>query len=123
AISLRAWPIALVALFMTGLLALALGRWRRRARRTPRTAGEAAFLELVDVLKPLGHERAPNVTPSEFLDHVVADPGLDHAVVEAAETIVRTFEQERFAPTTPSEADLARACDASDRVRGLVTRR
>ena len=122
AIALRAWPIALVALLGTGLGALALRRWHRRASRPPHTLGEAAFLEIVNALGPLGHERAPNVTPSEFLEDVAADAGLDRAVVEAAETVVRIFEQERFASTNPSEAELARARDASARVRDLAGR-
>ncbi len=123
AFALRAWPIALVVLLVTALGALAFRRWHRRARRVPRTAVEAAFFEIVDALEPFGHDRAPNATPSEFLEHVAADPGLDRAVVEAAETVVRTFEQERFAPIKPSEAEVARARDASALVQGLVGRR
>ena len=123
AIALRAWPIALVVLLMISLCALTLRRWRRRARRAPRTTVEAAFIELVDALGQFGHERAPNVTPSEFLEHVAGDRDLDRVVIEAAETIVRTFEQERFAPTDPSEAEVARARDASALVRGLAGRR
>jgi len=123
AYALEGWPAALAVLVVGGLLAVVFRRWRRRTRREPRTAGEAAFLALVDVLEPLGHDRAPNVTPSEFLDGVIADPNLDHGVVEAAETIVRTFEQERFAPSKPSMADVALARDASLRLRELVGRR
>ncbi len=123
AIALRAWPVALVVLLATGPIALALRRWRRRARSEARTPGEAAFLELVETLRPLGHERPPTVTPSEFLEHIAGDRGLDRVVIEAAETIVRTFEQERFAPTDPSEAEVARARDASALVRGLAGRR
>jgi len=123
AFALRAWPIALVVLSAAGLLALMLRRWRRRWRRASRPPGEAAFLDLVGVLEPLGHHRAPNVTPSEYLADVAADESLDDAVVAAAETVVRTFEQERFAPSTPSETDLASAREASLRVRQLAKRR
>ena len=123
AFALRAWPIALVVLSAAGLLALMLRRWRRRWRRASRPPGEAAFLDLVGVLEPLGHHRAPNVTPSEYLADVAADESLDDPVVAAAETVVRTFEQERFAPSTPSETDLASAREASLRVRQLAKRR
>ena len=123
AFALHAWPLALAALLAAGLLALTLLRFRRRRGRRPRMPAEAAFLDLVGVLEPLGHERAPNVTPSEYLAGVAADPGLDDTVVAAAETVVRTFEQERFAPSTPSQTDLARAREASVRVRQLARRR
>lgn len=123
AFALRAWPIALVALLAAGLLALAFRRSQRRARRAPRTPGEAAFLDLVAALEPLGHKRTVNVTPSEFLEGIAADRDIDRAVLGAAETVVRTFEQERFAATKPSKAEVALAHDASVQVRDLVGRR
>jgi protein-glutamine gamma-glutamyltransferase len=123
AIALRAWPIALVGLLATGCIALVLRRWRRRSGRTPRTPAEAAFLDLVGVLEPLGHGRAPNITPSEYLAGVAADQSFGDAVVTAAETVVRTFERERFAPSKPSAADLACAREATRRVRDLAGRR
>ncbi|HVF08990.1 MAG TPA: transglutaminase domain-containing protein, partial [Actinomycetota bacterium] len=121
-IAIGAWPFALAVLAVATLLSFALRR-RRRAGRRARTPAEAAFLELARALEPLGHERAPTMTPSEFLEGLSGDPALDHEVVAAAGTVVRTFEQERFARSKPSDADLTRAREASQRARELARRR
>ncbi|HEX7247446.1 MAG TPA: transglutaminase domain-containing protein, partial [Actinomycetota bacterium] len=123
AFAIAAWPYAIAAIVAAALLMVGVRRRRRPTRRATPTPGEAAFLELVGVLQPLGHTRVPSETPSEFLLGLRTDRALDHEVVAAAETIVRTFEQERFAPSDPSDADLARAREASQRVRELVRRR
>jgi hypothetical protein len=122
-LALRAWPVALVLLAFTGLGLTLARRSRRRSRARPSTPGEEAFLGIVEALGPFGHARSPQETPSEFLDAVIGDDALDAGVIAAAETVVRTFERERFAPVKPSDAELGRARAASDRVRTLVKRR
>ena len=119
-LALRLWPLALGGVLAAGLALAAVRRVRRRARSAPRTPGEAAFLELVDALGPTGHEREPHETPSEFLNAIAADRAVDDAIVAAAETVVRTFERERFARAKPSPGEVAGAREASARVRALV---
>jgi len=87
------------------------------------TPAEAAFLELAAALEPTGHVRAPQTTPSEFLDEIGGDEALASEVVRAAEVVVRTFERERFAPVGPDGEEIERARAASSRVRALVGRR
>jgi transglutaminase-like putative cysteine protease len=113
----RAWPA--VASVMA---VLALAVWlirRRRGKRRPGDVppGEAAFLDLVDALSRAGHPRPPQVTPSRYLDEVSSDPALDADVISAAELIVRTFEQERFARERPAPSMLEQARGAVGRIR------
>ncbi len=122
-IAIGAWPVALAGLAVVALVSFGRRRRGRRADRRALAPAEAAFLELASVLEPLGHERAPTVTPSEFLDGLRDDGDLDLEVVVAAGTVVRTFEQERFARSKPSDAELAQAREATQRVRELARRR
>ncbi len=121
--ALAAWPFVLLAAMIMTVVA-ALGRRRRRARAfgSPPTGAEAAFEELRAALAPVGHDRDPSETPSEYLASVTADPALASAVVEAAELVVRTFERARFAPrdARPTEADVVRARAAAARIAELV---
>jgi transglutaminase-like putative cysteine protease len=123
ALALRIWPLALGVLCLAALVLVAVRRTRRRPRAVARTATEAAFLSLVEALEPFGHAREPHQTPSELLDDVAADRALDRAVADAAVTVVRTFERERFSTAVPSDEEVAAAREASARVRGLVRHR
>jgi Transglutaminase-like superfamily/Domain of unknown function (DUF4129) len=117
----RAWPVTLGLLAISGLAALALRRWRRRRRRGPRPTGAAAaFASLEAALVPAGHRRDDHETPSEYLDALSADPAVAAEVVRAAELVVRTFEAERFSGRAPTPDELARADEAAGRVRELV---
>ena len=124
AFALEAWPLALVIAAIAAGVVWELRRRRTVIRSEGATVGETAFLELVDALAPAGHDRDPSTTPAEYLGEVVADPGLAAEVIASAELVVRTFEQERYAPAAakPSEADVLRARAASARVRQLVSR-
>ena len=124
AFALKAWPLALVIAAIAAGVVWELRRRRTVIRSEGATVGETAFLELVDALAPAGHDRDPSTTPAEYLGEVVADPELAAEVIESAELVVRTFEQERYAPAAakPSEADVLRARAASARVRQLVSR-
>ena len=121
--ALAAWPFVLVAAALAAA-AGAIARRRRRVRALgpPPTGAEAAFEELRTALAGAGHDRDPAETPSEYLASVAADPALAVAVIEAAELVVRTFEQARFAPESarPSDADIVRARAAAAHVAGLV---
>ena len=112
------------ALFAIGLGVASLRRARRRRRDPASTPAEAAFLELTTALEPAGHLRAPQTTPSEFLDELIGDEALAREVVQAAEVVVRTFERERFAPVGPDDEPRSSVpATASSRVRTLVGRR
>ena len=121
--ALAAWPFVLVAAALAAA-AGAIARRRRRVRALgpPPTGAEAAFEELRTALAGAGHDRDPAETPSEYLASVAADPALAVAVIEAAELVVRTFEQARFAPegARPSHADVVRARAAAAHVADLV---
>lgn len=123
AIALRVWPIVLGIVLVAGLVLMAARRTGRRRRVEPTTPGEAAFLALTDTFEHTEHARAAHMTPSEFLDDLVRDAALAAEVIDAAEVVVRTFEQERFALTKPTERDVAAAREACDRVRKLVGHR
>ena len=123
-LAVRSWPWALV---LIGVVAVIASTWRRRTRhrgRRPAGVGEAAFVELVEVLTPVGHARGPSETAAEFLRAVEVDEALADPVVRAAELVVRTYEQERFGPpgAKPTEADSLRARAAAAQVRQLVRR-
>ena len=121
--ALRVWPVVAVLALVVALAAWALRRRRGRRRRGSVSPGEAAFLDLVDVLTPAGHARPPHVTPSRYFDEVACDPAVDAEVVAAAELIVRTFEQERFAREEPTASRIRQARTAVDVVRACAARR
>ncbi|HEY6567203.1 MAG TPA: transglutaminaseTgpA domain-containing protein [Actinomycetota bacterium] len=123
-LALSAWPWV-VALAVLGATVAWVGRRRRSDRRhEPDTIGEAAFVELVQALAPLGHVRGPSETAAEFLQGVEADEALDDDVVGASELVVRTYERERFGSprAKPTEAEALRARAAAAQVRHLVGR-
>jgi protein-glutamine gamma-glutamyltransferase len=113
----RAWPAAVAAMAVIALAAWLLRRRRGRRRPGDLPPGEAAFLDLVDALTPAGHARAAQITPSRYLDEVSSDLALDADVIAAAEVIVRTFEQERFARENPAPSTFEQARMAVQRVR------
>jgi transglutaminase-like putative cysteine protease len=123
ALALRVWPLVLAMLFAVAAGITWLRHGRRRRREPVPTPVEAAFLEVSAALEGVGHRRAPQTTPSEFLEQLTGDPELADEVVRAAEIVVRTFEHERFAPDDPDDDAIERARDASSLVRSLVARR
>ncbi len=122
--ALHEWPQAAVVIALVGLAAVA---WRRRHRgradsTRPADAAEAAFLDLAAALAPAGHARGEHTTPGEYLRELQGDPALASEVVEAADTIVATFERSRFAPlaSRPSREDVILARMLVAQVRGKV---
>ncbi len=122
--ALRVWPEAVVVIALGALVAVV---WRRRRRgradpRRPADAAEAAFLDLAAAFAPAGHVRAEHTTPGEYLRELKGDPGLAPDLVEAAETVVATFERSRFAPlaSRPSREDVVLARTLVAQVRGRV---
>jgi hypothetical protein len=118
-----AWPVVLgvVAVVALGLAASRLRR-RRAGPRAPTDRVGQAFEEVVNALEPFGHRRAPSTTPSEYLEGVMADDGLDLPTREEVAVVVRTLERERFAPphARPGASESERAAAAARAVRERV---
>ncbi len=118
---LRAWPVVLVVLAILVLLVRA--RLRRRSRAPAQAAALGAYLDLTEVLAPLGHPLVEHATPREYLRGVSADPAIERAVAFEAELVVATLERDRFSGRPAPDADLDRARAAVTTVREIVSRR
>ncbi len=102
---------------------LVIQRRRRRARRPGQPVALGAYLDLTDALAPRGHPLVEHATPREYLRDVTKDPAIERAIVAEAEVVVATLERDRFSGRPAADADLARAREAVDHVRDLVSRR
>jgi hypothetical protein len=118
---IHVWPVVIAVLTLLALFVSS--RRRRRARAPSQAAALGAYLDLTDVLAPRGHPLVEHATPREYLRGVSSDPAIERAVVDEAEVVVATLEQDRFSGRPAPDADLERARAAVATVRELVSRR
>jgi protein-glutamine gamma-glutamyltransferase len=119
----RSWPAAAGT---AGALAVAVAAWtlRRRKRRAPRspppTGAAIAWGTMSRALEHRGIVRAKHTTPHEHLEVVLADDDLPGSMRQDVETVVRTFESDRFGAAKPATKDIQTAIQAADRVRHIL---